>query len=54
MVSSPGTVQTALAEALKAAGGKNYIVSAGCEIPGDSPAENVQAMGDFAKTMYVF
>lgn len=47
---TPELVRTALAEVFKAAGGRNYIVSAGCEIPGDTPADNVQAMGDFARS----
>ncbi len=46
---TPETVRSALREALAASGGKNYIVSAGCEVPGDSPAENLEAMRDFAR-----
>jgi len=46
---SPEDVRRALSACLRDAGGKRWIVGAGCEIPGDSPEENVRAMGDFAR-----
>ncbi|MFZ5830593.1 MAG: uroporphyrinogen decarboxylase family protein [Planctomycetota bacterium] len=44
----PETIAAALAECYRQAG-KRYIVGAGCEIPRDTPAENVRAMHDFAR-----
>ncbi|MDR0336817.1 MAG: hypothetical protein LBI18_06985 [Planctomycetaceae bacterium] len=37
-----------MAECFRQAG-KNYIVGAGCEVPRDTPHENLQAMHDFAR-----
>jgi len=46
---SPELVRQALQHILDEAGGSNYIVSAGCEIPRDTPEANFQAMLDFAR-----
>jgi len=46
---TPDTVRQALARVLNEAGGSNYIVSAGCEIPRDTPEANFRAMLDFAR-----
>jgi MtaA/CmuA family methyltransferase len=46
--SAPETIKAALADCYEAAG-PNYIVGAGCEIPRDTPDENLLAMRDFAQ-----
>jgi len=46
---NPELVRQALQHILDEAGGSNYIVSAGCEIPRDTPEANFQAMLDFAR-----
>lgn len=46
---TPEAVRSALSACLRDAGGRRWIVGAGCEIPGDSPEANVRAMGDFAR-----
>jgi MtaA/CmuA family methyltransferase len=46
---SPGAVRSAIAECHHGAG-ERYIVGAGCEIPRDTPAENVIAMCEYART----
>jgi len=45
---TPADVLSSLQEIYRDAGGKNYIVSAGCEIPRDSPPENLHALREFA------
>jgi uroporphyrinogen-III decarboxylase len=44
---TPELIREALQQCVAATGG-NYIVGAGCEIPRDTPLENVLAMRDFA------
>ncbi|MGQ9575743.1 MAG: uroporphyrinogen decarboxylase family protein [Thermoguttaceae bacterium] len=46
--STPEAIQAALAECHGQAGEK-YIVGAGCEVPRDTPPENVLAMRDYAR-----
>lgn len=46
---NPQTVRDGLAECHRQAGAR-YIVGAGCEVPRESPLENVRAMTDFAKS----
>lgn len=46
---SPESVTSAIAECHRQAGGR-YIVGAGCEIPRDTPPENVLALGDYARS----
>lgn len=46
-------VRSSLEEIYQDAGSKNYIVSAGCEIPRDSPPANLHAMLEFAMTKRV-
>lgn len=45
---TPGEVYRAIEECHQAAG-RNYIVSAGCEVPRDTPPENVRAMMKYAR-----
>lgn len=47
---TPEKVQAALAECRRAAG-ERYIVGAGCEIPRDTPHENVRALRRFAESI---
>ena len=47
--STPEAITTALAECQRAAGPR-YIVGAGCEVPRDTPLENVAALRDYART----
>ncbi len=44
---SPGSIATALAECHGQAGPR-YIVAAGCEVPRDTPPENIKAMASYA------
>lgn len=46
---TPEIVHKALTDCWRAAGGR-YIVGAGCEIPRDTPPDNVRALFDFAKS----
>ena len=46
--SSPEAITRAIAECHRQAGAR-YIVSAGCEVPRDTPHENLRAMGDYAR-----
>lgn len=46
---TPDVIMQALSECHRAAGDR-YIVSAGCEVPRDTPPENVRAMFEFAKS----
>ena len=47
--STPEAVTAAIAECHRQAGNR-YIVGAGCEVPRDTPLENVRAMTDYAKS----
>jgi len=47
---SPAGVRQALAGCYSAAGGRRYAVNAGCEVPRDTPPENLAAMRDFARS----
>lgn len=44
----PGSVFQGVSECHRAAG-RRFIVGAGCEIPRDTPPENVRALGDYAR-----
>jgi MtaA/CmuA family methyltransferase len=44
---SPASIAAALAECRRQAG-ERYIVAAGCEVPRDTPPENVRALTEFA------
>ncbi|MFA6240694.1 MAG: uroporphyrinogen decarboxylase family protein [Candidatus Hydrogenedentales bacterium] len=46
--STPDAVRAAIAQCHKEAGAR-YIVSAGCEVPSDTPPENVHAMKKYAR-----
>ncbi|MCR4414708.1 MAG: uroporphyrinogen decarboxylase family protein [Thermoguttaceae bacterium] len=46
---TPESVTAALAQCHREAG-PHYIVGAGCEIPRDTPAENVRALGAYARS----
>jgi MtaA/CmuA family methyltransferase len=46
---TPALVTAAVAACHRDAGPR-YIAGAGCEVPPDSPAENVRALGDYART----
>jgi MtaA/CmuA family methyltransferase len=46
---TPESIQAALAECHRQAGAR-YIVAAGCELPRDTPEENVQALTDYARS----
>ena len=46
---TPASVTTAIAECHRQAGSR-YIVGAGCEVPRDTPLENVRALTEYAKT----
>lgn len=46
---TPETVTAALAECHRAAGPR-YIVGAGCEVPRDTPEENLRALCDYARS----
>lgn len=45
----PQEITDAVAACHRAAGG-NYIVGAGCEVPRDTPPENLLAMGEYARS----
>jgi uroporphyrinogen-III decarboxylase len=45
---TPASIARALADCHRQAGPR-YVVAAGCEIPRDTPPENVLAMRDFAR-----
>ena len=47
---NPETIFQALAECQRQAG-PHYIVGAGCEVPRDTPPENVRALFEFAKSV---
>lgn len=49
---TPESVRSAVAECHRQAGPR-YIVGAGCEVPRDTPVENVRAMTDYARTTHV-
>jgi MtaA/CmuA family methyltransferase len=44
---TPESIQAALAECHRQAGAR-YVVSAGCEVPRDTPPANIRAMADYA------
>ena len=46
---TPESVWQAVAECHRAAGAR-YIVGAGCEVPRDTPPENVRTLFEFAKS----
>jgi MtaA/CmuA family methyltransferase len=50
---TPEMIQSVLAECVRQAG-RNYIVSAGCEVTRGTPPENVLAMKDFAQKSTYF
>ncbi|QQO10544.2 hypothetical protein JFL75_06415 [Breznakiella homolactica] len=45
---TPASISAALETCFEEAGGHRYIVGAGCEIPYDTPEENILAMSEFA------
>jgi MtaA/CmuA family methyltransferase len=45
---TPESITAAIAQCHREAGPR-YIVSAGCEVPRDTPQENVRAMGEYAR-----
>ena len=47
---TPAAVSAGLSRCFEQAGGKFYAVNAGCEIPRRTPAANLQAMRDFARS----
>ena len=47
--STPAAIPAAVAACHQDAGPR-YIVSAGCEVPGDTPEENLRALCDYART----
>ena len=47
--SNPEAVNNAIAECHRAAGAR-YVVAAGCEVPRDTPAENLRALCEYAHT----
>jgi len=46
---TPESITAALAECQRQAG-QRYIVAAGCEVPRDTPPQNVQALRDYARS----
>jgi MtaA/CmuA family methyltransferase len=46
---TPAQVETGLAACLRDAGGASYAVAAGCEVPRDTPPQNLLAMARFAQ-----
>jgi MtaA/CmuA family methyltransferase len=47
--STPASITAAIAECYRQAGPR-YIVGAGCEVPRDTPQENLQALCDYARS----
>jgi len=47
---TPESVAAAIAQCHREAGGR-YIVAAGCEVPRDTPAENLRALHDYARSV---
>ncbi len=47
---TPESVAAAVAQCHREAGGR-YIVAAGCEVPRDTPAENLRALHDYARSV---
>jgi MtaA/CmuA family methyltransferase len=47
---TPRSIQDGLAQCFRDAGSAAYAVAGGCEIPRDTPAENLRAMGEFARS----
>jgi MtaA/CmuA family methyltransferase len=45
---TPGAIRDALAECHRQAGSR-YIIGAGCEVPRDTPPENVRALLEYAR-----
>jgi MtaA/CmuA family methyltransferase len=50
---TPRQVEQRLAECLRDAGASRYAVAAGCEVPRDTPDENLRAMARFATASHV-
>jgi uroporphyrinogen decarboxylase len=48
--STPEKIQADFAECHQQAG-ENYILAAGCEVPPDTPEENVKAMFEYARSV---
>jgi uroporphyrinogen-III decarboxylase len=46
---TPQSIEKGLEECFRDAGSAAYAVAGGCEIPRDTPAENLRAMGRFAQ-----
>ncbi|MDR3234706.1 MAG: uroporphyrinogen decarboxylase family protein [Planctomycetaceae bacterium] len=46
---TPLQIESVLEECYRQASQTNYIIAAGCEVPRDTPAENVEAMRHFAE-----
>jgi uroporphyrinogen-III decarboxylase len=46
--STPAAVTAAIADCHRDAGPR-FIVGAGCEVPRDTPAENLHALGEYAR-----
>ena len=49
MDGSPESVTAGIAECHRPAGAR-FIVGAGCEVPRDTPPENLRALGEYART----
>jgi len=47
---SPGRIFELLSACFRDSGSANYMVAAGCEVPRDTPPENLLALADFART----
>ncbi len=47
---TPESIAAAIAECHRQAGAA-YIVGAGCEVPRDTPPENLRALGDYARSV---
>jgi uroporphyrinogen-III decarboxylase len=45
---TPGTIRNALAHCHRQAGSR-YIIGAGCEVPRDTPPDNLRALLEYAK-----
>jgi len=46
---TPASIAAAIAECHRASGPR-YIVGAGCEVVGDTPMENLEALGEYARS----